>query len=130
GPSQTNVYTIKQIGTDDIAFGAVTTPKIADGAITSTKPAESFMKRVTVFDDPAGHAVGWDPNAATNSFSISEPDASGFNTAYVGVTVLGGLCQSRDQFPAGTFQIACPSPPNDGAILNYLLVNLPANFVQ
>jgi hypothetical protein len=66
GPSQTNVYTIKKIGSADIA----------DGAITSTKPAESFMKKVTLLDNPAGNAKGWDPNGVTIHFFISEPAVS------------------------------------------------------
>jgi hypothetical protein len=48
-PSQSTAYTIKQIGTN----------AIADNSITSTKPAESFMKRVTKPDTDSG--VGWDP---------------------------------------------------------------------
>jgi hypothetical protein len=41
GPSPSSAYTIKQIGVN----------AIADNSITSTKPAESFMKRVTIIDD-------------------------------------------------------------------------------
>ncbi|MGI0045376.1 MAG: hypothetical protein ACRD47_16870, partial [Nitrososphaeraceae archaeon] len=63
GPSQTNVYTMKQIGTSDIA----------DNSITSTKPAGSFMKRVTVLDTTGGHAVGWNPDGLTTQFTINEP---------------------------------------------------------
>jgi prealbumin domain-containing protein len=39
GPTQSTAYSIKQIGTSDIADNAVTTPKIADGSITSSKLA-------------------------------------------------------------------------------------------
>src|ERR687892_171926 len=49
GLSQSTAYTIKRIGTN----------AIADNSITSTKPAESFMKRVTKPDTDSG--VGWDP---------------------------------------------------------------------
>ncbi|MGH9978900.1 MAG: hypothetical protein ACRD8Z_24165, partial [Nitrososphaeraceae archaeon] len=41
GPTASNGLNMKQIGTG----------QITDGAITSTKPAESFMKRVTLEDD-------------------------------------------------------------------------------
>jgi hypothetical protein len=52
GPSQSTAYTIKQIGVN----------AIADNSITSTKPAESFMKRVTLIDNAAGNALGWNPD--------------------------------------------------------------------
>jgi hypothetical protein len=37
GPTVTNAYNIKQIGTDDIADDAITNSKIADGAVTTDK---------------------------------------------------------------------------------------------
>lgn len=60
GPSPTNVYTIKKIVSADIA----------DGAITWTKPVESFMRRVTVVDNAAGNAVGWNPDGLQQLFDI------------------------------------------------------------
>src|ERR687891_2841872 len=58
GPSQSTAYTIKQIGTN----------AIADNSITSTKPAESFMKVVTVLDNAAGNARGWNPDGVETDF--------------------------------------------------------------
>jgi hypothetical protein len=80
GPTPSTAYTMKQIGVNTIANIAVTTPKISDGAITSTKPAESFMKDVSVFDNPAGNAIGWDPDGIETSFEISEPEILSFGT--------------------------------------------------
>jgi hypothetical protein len=39
GPTQSTAHTLRQIGTNDIADGAVTTSKIADGSVTSSKLA-------------------------------------------------------------------------------------------
>jgi hypothetical protein len=43
GPSTTKVYNIKQIGADDIADSAVTTPKIAEEVVTTPKIADEAV---------------------------------------------------------------------------------------
>lgn len=132
GPSLSPAYTIKQIGTNDIADNAVTTPKIADEAITSTKPAESFMKRVFVTDTEAGHDVGWDPNGVTSFFTITDPAVSSVTTAFVsfsiGATIVTN-CEGANP-GVGQFTFSCEFPPSNNAELQYVVTNLPANVIS
>jgi hypothetical protein len=105
---------------------------IADNSITSTKPAESFMKRVTVLDNPAGHAVGWDPNGATTTFLISDSSVSDPNISYVSATVLQSgtiYCLAAFNNP-GDIVLACQTAPTEGAPLQYMVTNLPAQVVS
>jgi hypothetical protein len=135
GPTQSTAYTIKQIGNNAIANNAITTPKIADNSITSTKPAESFMKRVSVEDTPAGHAVGWNPNDVDTLFTILEPEVVGFDFTFVGVVVdsafdVNHFCDTVNQFMDGRFTIACSTPPSEEAFLDYIVVNLPPHVIR
>jgi hypothetical protein len=158
GPTQSTAYTMKQIGTNAIAnnaitssklgtfsvtdskldAGSVSTSKIEDGAITSTKPAESFMKRVTVLDNAAGHAVGWDPDGSTLAFGIFEPDMSeNRNNPFIIVEVTGPnhisnfmLCHaSGEDTPPDIFVVFCDSAPPNVSELHYVVGNLPEHTV-
>ena len=117
GPSQTNVYTIKKVGSSDLA----------DGSVTSTKPAESFMKKVTLFDDLAGNNRGWQPNGIDKTtFFISEPlagipDSLGSSAI---VNVVNRVCSAAQVFD-GTLEVVCTTPPADTARLDYTIINLP-----
>lgn len=134
------------VGTDDLEDGAVTTPKLADNAvttdkiadnsITSNKPSDSFMKRVTLLDNAAGNALGWNPDGepSTINFAVTEPAISishdqSYVTAFVKfggafpdcvVTSVGG----------GEFELTCQNPPPDGAELHYVVENLPAHRID
>jgi hypothetical protein len=125
GPTFSTAYKIKQVGTGDIA----------DGAITSTKPAESFMKRVSITDSPNGHAVGWDPNGATITFSIDEPAVSGSDSGFVSISVdpsgsdTNHFCNTVTQFEGG-FRVTCSTAPEDLAILDYVVENLPQHIIS
>jgi hypothetical protein len=135
GSTQSTAYTMKQIGKNAIANNAITTPKIADNSITATKPAESFMKRVSVEDTPAGHAVGWNPNDADTLFTILEPEVVGFDFTFVGVVVdsafdVNHFCDTVNQFTDGRFTIACSTPPSEEAFLDYIVVNLPPHVIR
>lgn len=69
GPLQTNVYTVRQIGANDVA----------DQAITSAAIATSFAYQREVADG----VNGWDPNSATTTFckrfanKVDTPENSG-----------------------------------------------------
>jgi hypothetical protein len=123
GPSPTNVYTIRKLGSDDIAAGA----------ITFDKPAENFMKKVNVNDFPGGHAVGWNPDGVATVFEISEPLASDFNAgAIINVdsTVAADPVCSASQVFAGQIEIFCTSPPADGSTLDYIIINVPFEIIS
>jgi hypothetical protein len=97
-----------------------------------SKPAESFMKKVTVFDNDAGHAVGWNPNGIDiTTFFINEPlagnpDSSGSSAI---VNVVNRVCSAAQVF-AGTLEVVCTTPPADTASLDYIIINLPPNTVS
>jgi hypothetical protein len=124
GPTFSTAYKIKQVGTGDIA----------DGAITSTKPAESFMKRVTVRDTPNGHAVGWNPNGATTTFVIDEPLVQDFDSVFFIIEVSSSVnhfCDVIGHTPTpNTFTIACSSAPSEFDILDYVVGNLPQHIIS
>lgn len=108
---------------------------IAPNSITPTKPAESFMKRVTLEDDEAGHALGWNPDCVTAQFSIfdttiSATAGSSFISIFVvdsaGVTPENRFCDVVRLPPsAQTFTIVCSSPPAELDELHYVIKNLP-----
>jgi hypothetical protein len=140
GPTATSAYNMVQIGNAQIAPGAVTTSKIATGAVGQTDVAESFMKRVSVFDDDAGHAVGWDPDGIGTGFLISEPAVSGnVNEPFfiVEVTDPEGFgievnCYATGHPPSipDVFGVVCDNPVPNGFVLHYVVGNLPAHVVS
>jgi hypothetical protein len=118
GPTATQVYNIKQINTNDIA----------DNSITSTKPSEDLMKRVTLEDDAAGNALGWNPNGALDAFTITEPAVSGENSAFVSIIVdQENIVCIVFNLDVGTFSVRCDGTPVDGTKLHYIVENLPAH---
>jgi hypothetical protein len=117
GPSLTNVDTMRQIGTNDIA----------DGSVTMNKPAQGFMKRITLLDNAAGNALGWNPDGVLTAFDITEPGSLGEFIGYVSAPVrLSGVTNCQVGFQtAGEFSMDCEFPPVNGAQLPYVVVNLP-----
>jgi hypothetical protein len=111
GPTQSTAYTMKQIGKNAVA--------------------ESFMKKVTLFDNAAGNARGWNPNGvSTTIFFITEPlagnpDSLGSNAI---VNVVNRVCSAGQVFD-GILEVVCTTPPADTASLDYTIINLPPNPV-
>jgi hypothetical protein len=92
------------------------------------------MKRVTVFDTANGHAVGWDPDGVTTTFSISDTSIASLDEAYISVEVVtlfttNYFCDTVFQEP-GSMDIACASAPIDGVALHYVVENLPAHVIE
>jgi hypothetical protein len=130
GPSQTNFYTVKQVGTDEIANFAVTNLKLASGSITPPTIAESFMKKVTLLDTPSGNAAGWTPDGTDTQFTISESAIIGEENSLVNIVVTNAgnvvcIVSHIPPAPASSFNVACITAPIDGAHLNYVVENLP-----
>jgi hypothetical protein len=69
GPSTTNAYNIKQIGTSDIADNSVTTEKIVDDAVTTDKVASSFAYERILADGDSR----WIPDGTAINFGILDP---------------------------------------------------------
>jgi hypothetical protein len=124
GPSVTNVYAIKQIGSNELA----------DNGITPTKPNEGFMKRVTLLDNGDGHGLGWNPDGITTDFNITL-EFLALQSTFVSVSLDNGdnVCGVDDygfvgngaDGPIPVFRVKCTTAPPDGAELHYIRVNLP-----
>lgn len=117
---------MKQIGTTEIG----------DSSITSSKPAENFMKRVTLFDEPAGNALGWDPDGVKTSFIIFDPDVTNSIETFVSALVPRSPpatfgCEVTFIFNQPTpnrFSVVCETAPGENAELQYMVTNLPAHI--
>jgi hypothetical protein len=105
GPSQTNVYAMKQIESNDVA--------------------ESFMKKVTLLDDAGGNALGWNPDGVTDVFNIQASTLSGSDNGYVNI-MIPSFC-GIDFVGEGLFLVSCEIPPTNDSQLHYLALNLPAH---
>jgi hypothetical protein len=157
GPTPSTAYTMKQIGANVIAdnaitssklgtfsvtgpkldTGSVSTSKLEEQAVTAPKIAESFMKNVAVFDTPAGHAVGWNPDGVATTFTISEPaitcdlSVCTFLSIFV-VSSVNHFCNiiGADAFTQD-FTISCSSAPADSSdSLHYVVENLPRTIIS
>ncbi len=131
GPTQSTAYTIKQIGANVLANNAITTPKLADNSITSTKPNQNFMKRATLTDNVAGNNLGWNPDGAKTQFAITETNLRTDTSSYVRVFVENFAAPFSKcvvvSINVPVFNISCNPAPLNGAQLNYIVDNLPAN---
>jgi hypothetical protein len=123
GPTNSFSFPIKAIGTGDIA----------DNSITGNDVSPDFMIRKTLYDDDAGNAHGWDPDASTTAYAISDSDISGvFNSEFVSVMIRNGnpvFCTAAGA-DAGLFVVYCNSAPGNSAELHYLITKLPAHVVK
>ena len=152
GPTSSFLFSIKDIGINDIAANSVTSSKIAESTITSSKIAEStitsskiadntimgddvstdFMIRKSLQDDTAGHAHGWDPDASTTAYAISDSDISGAsNNEFLTVMVSSGnpvFCAAASA-DSGLFGVYCDSPPGNSAVLDYIITKIPGHVV-
>ena len=71
------------------------------------------MKKVTLLDDAAGNALGWNPDGVTTIFKITEPNID-FDTSYVSATIAGptgipvGLnCEATPVLGESAFNVRC-----------------------
>ena len=142
GPTSSFLFSIKDIGINDIAANSVTSSKIAESTITSSKIADNtimgddvstdFMIRKSLQDDTAGHAHGWDPDASTTAYAISDSDISGAsNNEFLTVMVSSGnpvFCAAASA-DSGLFGVYCDSPPGNSAVLDYIITKIPGHVV-
>jgi hypothetical protein len=83
------------------------------------------MKRVTVTDSAAGHAVGWNPDASQSHFTIMEPAVLNRDTSYISIALSsGGNCHVETPQSVGEFEFGCSVGPPNGAELQYIVINL------
>jgi hypothetical protein len=130
GPTSSKFFSIKDIGTNDIAANSITSSKIADNSITGQDLSTGFTIRKTLHDDAIGNAHGWNPDTSTRAFAISDSDISGSSSSeFVSVMVRSGnpaFCAAASG-DAGLIGVYCDSPPGNSAELNYIITKLPAH---
>jgi hypothetical protein len=121
GPTVSPVYVMKQIGTDDIANGAITVSKISS----------SFMTSRILHDGQNG----WNPDAplGLDTFMISDSAVKASNShvyisvdepSDVGPLAVNVVCMVEDIIN-NQFQVVCDLPPADGSVLRYTVINQP-----
>jgi hypothetical protein len=140
GPTSSSSFSIKDIGTNDIAANSITGSKITDNSVTSSKIADNsitgqdlstgFTIRKTLHDDTIGNAHGWNPDTSTRAFAILDSDISGSSSSeFVSVMVRSGnpvFCAAASG-DTGLFGVYCDSPPGNSAELDYIITKLPAH---
>lgn len=93
------------------------------------------MKKVILSDNPAGNALGWNPDGVTTQFGIFETAIPQFGTitSFVSIFVvdsIGGtpenhFCDVVRLSPSTqTFTIVCSTAPNDLDEQHYVIENL------
>jgi hypothetical protein len=85
-------------------------------------------------DSIDGNSVGWDPNGATLTFTITDSAVISSNQAFVSVIVDAPgtpnlFCDTVEQ-REGAFVVTCFSPPPNFSVLDYILVNRPSTIIQ
>lgn len=123
GPTLSNSLNMKQIGTGQIADGAVTSEKIAANTITKFDISTSFVEQHNRIDG----APGWNPDGVTTVFEISEPAVDQFESVVI-VNVdsqvsADPVCSASGS--GGEIEIICTSAPADGSFLKYAIISGP-----
>ncbi len=140
GPTSSSFFSIKDIGTNDIAANSITGSKITDNSVTGSKITDNsitgqdlstgFTVRKTLHDDTIGHAHGWNPDTSMRAFGILDSDISGSSSSeFVSVMVRSGnpvFCAAASG-DTGVFGVYCDSPPGNSAELDYIITKLPAH---
>lgn len=94
-------------------------------AITDNDVSTGFMISKNLFDDKAGHIMGWNPNGAETDFQISDGVVSRAtdDKIYVSSTSSNG-CQATKRlvFTSQMF-IQCDTPPAENDVLNYIVTS-------
>lgn len=121
GPTVSPIYVMKQIGTNDIA----------NGAITANKVSSSFMISRILQDGQNG----WNPDAplGLDTFTISDSAVKASNShvymsvdepSDVGPLAVNVVCMVED-IVNNQFEVVCDLPPADGSVLRYTVINQP-----
>lgn len=121
GPTESPIYVMKQIGTNDIA----------NGAITAGKMSNSFMTSKILQDGQNG----WNPDAILDpaTFTITDSAVKAINShvyisvdepSDVGPLAVNVVCMVED-IVNNQFEVACNLPPSDGSVLRYTVINQP-----
>ena len=132
GPSDSGVFTIKSIGTNDILDNKVSSSDIQDSSITGSDISTAFMIQKTLHDDTVGNTRGWNPDGFKKAFAIADPDISSApNSQFVSMMVRSenAVFCSAAGADTGLFVVYCNSAPQNSADINYIITKLPSHDV-
>lgn len=132
GPTDSGVFTIKSIGTNDILDNKVSSSDIQDSSITGSDISTAFMIQKTLHDDTVGNTRGWNPDGFKKAFAIADPDISSApNSQFVSMMVRSenAVFCSAAGADTGLFVVYCNSAPQNSADINYIITKLPSHDV-
>ena len=132
GPTNSGVFTIKSIGTNDILDNKVSSSDIKDNSITGSDISTAFMIQKTLHDDAVGNTLGWNPDGFKKAFAIADPDISSApNSQFVSMMVRSenAVFCSAAGADTGLFVVYCNSAPQNSADINYIITKLPSHDV-
>ena len=132
GPTDSGVFTIKSIGTNDILDNKVSSSDIQDSSITGSDISTAFMIQKTLHDDTVGNTRGWNPDGFKKAFAIADPDISSApNSQFVSMMIRSQnpvFCSAAGA-DTGLFVVYCNSAPKNSADINYIITKLPSHDV-
>jgi hypothetical protein len=132
GPTDSGVFTIKSIGTNDILDNKVSSSDIKDNSIAGTDISTGFMIQKTLHDDTVGNTRGWNPDGFKKAFAIADPDISSApNSQFVSMMIRSenAVFCSAAGADTGLFVVYCNSAPQNSADINYIITKLPSHDV-
>jgi hypothetical protein len=117
-----------QVTLADLATNAVNSAKIADGSIARVDVSTAFIKRVTLPDANDSVLGHWNPDGEVGNGLFFDPDAKDGTIILVDLDNESNTqndCHAdyRDFSEFVNIQIVCAASINDGATLNYVLIN-------
>ena len=132
GPTDSGVFTIKSIGTNDILDNKVSSSDIKDNSITGSDISKALMIQKTLHDDTVGNTRGWNPDGSKKAFAISDPDISSApDSQFVSMMIRSEnpvFCSAAGA-DTGLFVVYCDSAPRNFADINYIITKLPSHDV-
>jgi hypothetical protein len=117
--------------------GPTNSPSFVIKPIEGLDISPNFMNRKTLFDDTAGHALGWDPNGVTTDFTIEDHDVQideeAVDQTFVTLMLRNSHTSNAVCMVNHTdfefFLMNCIGAPPNGAQLHYEIHKLPANRI-
>lgn len=100
-------------------------------AITDNDLTTGFRISKNLFDDNAGHLMGWNPNGARTDFEISDGVVSTATDDEIYVTSTGsdGCHASQRLVFTSQMFVKCHTPPAENDVLNYIVIKLPSQVI-
>jgi len=132
GPTLSDPFRLRRVLSANILDEQVRTQDIATSAVTAVKVSPDFMKMVTLEDNAAGHAAGWDPDGDKFEFTIIDANVDRNTNMLVqiaapldffGSSGIGDKCVEVITNP-GEFTISC-GRHHDTSSLHYIAINFP-----